>query len=71
MANKQVTVDITKIIAEIKAEIRKKGLNNDLPGFKEVGIVDYSAITQVDIDALRQQVQTLTNDCQVSAVYSP
>lgn len=70
MANKQATVDITKIIAEIRAEIREKGLNDDLPGFKEVGIVDYSVITQVDINALRQRVQTLMDNCQVSAVYS-
>lgn len=68
MSNQENEINIESIMQEIRAEIREKGLTNDLLSFNDV-VVDTSAMNAVKFDkiAFNEEIYTVNHSWNVQA----
>ncbi len=65
----EVSVDVSKIMADIKREIKEKGLYDELPAFEQVTILNNQEINALDATGLRNRIQGAKANTAVPADY--
>ena len=65
----QKRVDVARIMAEIKQEIRDKGLHDELPAFDQIPVVSYRQSYSLDLTGLREKIQATRANCVIQALY--